>query len=569
MKKHIIILLAIVLPTILLSQENSKSLDLNNNAYINMGSVNYEFADQFTVTGWLKWNIPPSEGAKWANIVTINSNRRSDYGQFWIQHNAENNKLEFALQLNDNNRQFIWSKTEIKEGQWVHFAATYDGTKQKLYINGVEEAHKKRSGNIKNWKKEFMLTLGAWAAVDFSRNFDGEIDEISIWKKALSQDEIRTIMCKELTTNEQGLVSYFSMDQIEGTSLIDQKSGHNGEVLRATQKTSTAPIGDESVFTYFNEENSLMLNDINHSITISEFTGEPNGVHIYKVNQTENPSPIESAEIVEGNYWGIFIVGGENLTFKYSQTLNPNSGINIDDLIGLAHRNNALSTWNNQTITKDIAESTIYFYSENTFKHQEYILTKENNSPLPIELLYFNPECGQDNGVDIKWSTASETNNEYFTIYRSLDGKNWEAITEINGAGNTNTVTEYMYHDIEPTAHDTYYKLKQTDYDGKSEEFDIVAIYCKYNHKEIKIFPNPATDFINLSFINEHHIEAPLIIYVYNSSGILVHQQEFYSNPNYNEWKIDLPSHLKNGTYFMHVKLGKDYFYTNPFLINK
>ncbi|MDD4150783.1 MAG: hypothetical protein PHE33_12230, partial [Bacteroidales bacterium] len=112
MKKRIIFLLIIVLPTILLSQENSKSLDFSNSAYVNMGNINYEFEDQFTVTGWLKWTINPSEGEKWANIVTINSNKRSDYGQFWIQHNSENKKLEFALKL-DNDRQFIQSKTEM------------------------------------------------------------------------------------------------------------------------------------------------------------------------------------------------------------------------------------------------------------------------------------------------------------------------------------------------------------------------------------------------------------------------------------------------------------------------
>ncbi|MDD2637312.1 MAG: T9SS type A sorting domain-containing protein, partial [Bacteroidales bacterium] len=367
----------------------------------------------------------------------------------------------------------------------------------------------------------------------------------------------------------EGLVSYYSMDKIEGISLIDQKSNHNGEILRANQKTSTAPIGDESVFTYFNGEDALTLYAIDHTITSSEFTGEPVGVHIYKVNQTENPSSIESAEIVGDNYWGIFIVGGGNVTFKYAQTLKSNTNIIVDELLGLAYRANALDSWNNQTITKNIAEASGYFYSDGTFSHREYILSKENNSPLPIELLYFNPECGQDNGVDIKWSTASESNNEYFTIYRSLDGKDWKEITEINGAGNSNTVVDYMYHDVEPTAHDTYYKLRQTDYDGKSEEFDIVAIYCKYNHKEIKVFPNPATDFINLTFINEHHTEAPLLIYVYNSSGVLVHQQEFFSNPNYNEWKINLPSQLNNGTYFIHVKLGEDYFYTNPFIIRK
>lgn len=196
-------------------------------------------------------------------------------------------------------------------------------------------------------------------------------------------------------------------------------------------------------------------------------------------------------------------------------------------------------------------------------------LSQFSTEVLPIELLFFNPECGQENGVDILWSTSSEENNDCFTIYRSLDGKNWESIAEIEGAGNSTSVKEYKFHDVEPTAHDTYYKLAQTDFDGTSEEFEIVAIYCKYNHKEITIFPNPATDYIMLTFINEHHVEAPLPVMIYDARGVLVHKQEFFADPDYNEWRIDLPSQLKNGNYYMQVKLGDDYFYTQPFIINK
>lgn len=192
-----------------------------------------------------------------------------------------------------------------------------------------------------------------------------------------------------------------------------------------------------------------------------------------------------------------------------------------------------------------------------------------NNLTLPIELLYFNPECGQENGVDINWSTSSEKNNENFTIFRSLDGNDWEPIADINGAGNSNEVKNYTYHDVEPTVHDTYYKLMQTDFDGKTEEFDIVAIYCKYNHKQITIYPNPASDHIILTFINEHHEEAPLTVLIYSAAGTLIHQQEFFSKSDYNEWRIDLPSKLINGRYFMQAKLGSDYFYTQPFILQK
>ncbi|MDA3882402.1 MAG: T9SS type A sorting domain-containing protein [Bacteroidales bacterium] len=192
---------------------------------------------------------------------------------------------------------------------------------------------------------------------------------------------------------------------------------------------------------------------------------------------------------------------------------------------------------------------------------------KTNSVPLPIRLLYLNSQCGQDSEIIVKWSTASETNNDYFTLYRSNDGINWIDIARITGAGNTNAVMQYKFVDKKPSLHDTYYKLKQTDYDGKSEEFKIISIYCKYNHKRIKIYPNPAKDYLTLSFNNEHQIIKPLKIQIYNRSGQVCYSQIFYSNENENLHKIILPSTLKPGVYFFHSMLGEDYFYTSQFTI--
>ena len=188
---------------------------------------------------------------------------------------------------------------------------------------------------------------------------------------------------------------------------------------------------------------------------------------------------------------------------------------------------------------------------------------------LPVELLYFNPECGTYNGVNVEWSTASEVNNDYFTLFRSYDGENWDAIKKIDGAGNTNEVQNYSFHDVEPATHDTYYRLMQTDFDGTSEVFDVLAIYCKYNHKEITIYPNPAREYIMLTFINEHHYEAPVSVKVYDASGRLRHEQNYFADPEYNEMRINLPPQLNAGTYYMQVKLGEQDLYASPFVVQR
>jgi len=98
-------------------------------------------------------------------------------------------------------------------------------------------------------------------------------------------------------------------------------------------------------------------------------------------------------------------------------------------------------------------------------------------NPLPIQLLSFTAQC-QEQDVILEWSTATEENNDYFTLLRSDDAEHYEAIVQIVGAGNSNNVVNYSYTDYNAKDGNYYYKLKQTDYDGKSETFSTVHVNC-------------------------------------------------------------------------------------------
>lgn len=99
---------------------------------------------------------------------------------------------------------------------------------------------------------------------------------------------------------------------------------------------------------------------------------------------------------------------------------------------------------------------------------------------VPIELLSFNCEPTQA-GITISWTTASETNNDYFTVERSPDGATWENIATVDGAGHSTEVLNYSFTDDDPRNGINYYRLTQTDLDGKSETFYIIA--CEYEAK--------------------------------------------------------------------------------------
>lgn len=107
------------------------------------------------------------------------------------------------------------------------------------------------------------------------------------------------------------------------------------------------------------------------------------------------------------------------------------------------------------------------------------------NTPLPIELISFDAEYDGEKEVIIEWSTASQINNNYFTIETSTDGYEWEELTKINGCGNCNTQIDYRIVDENPFKGVSYYRLTQTDYDGVFEIFDPVSVIIKEERKEV------------------------------------------------------------------------------------
>jgi hypothetical protein len=125
-----------------------------------------------------------------------------------------------------------------------------------------------------------------------------------------------------------------------------------------------------------------------------------------------------------------------------------------------------------------------------------------NCTPLPVELLSLTGNYDETLRQNrIEWSTASELNNEYFTLEYSPDAIQWELVDVIAGGGTTNTLSEYSrLHDSPFDL--TYYRLKQTDYDGETKTFDPIVVKTTHNglggNYHIALYPNPSTDFITI-----------------------------------------------------------------------
>ena len=143
--------------------------------------------------------------------------------------------------------------------------------------------------------------------------------------------------------------------------------------------------------------------------------------------------------------------------------------------------------------------------------------TNATATPLPVDLVYFEGKV-IGHVVQLRWKTALELNNDYFVIERSGNAEVWEDLILINGAGTSNEAHYYQYDDERPIVGKSYYRLRQTDFDGQFEYSPIVVVNFTKS-KEFIVSPNPTTGILT---IHGYQL-APNQIRFYNSVGQILH----------------------------------------------
>ena len=123
--------------------------------------------------------------------------------------------------------------------------------------------------------------------------------------------------------------------------------------------------------------------------------------------------------------------------------------------------------------------------------------SKNSFNPLPIELLDFSLKCEGDE-LELNWSTASETNNDYFLVESTSDGIEWQELARVKSKGNGSLLRKYELEESLKKGELIYYRLSQVDLDGKKESFKTILANCDDAVSGFKFYPNPANDQINL-----------------------------------------------------------------------
>ena len=132
-------------------------------------------------------------------------------------------------------------------------------------------------------------------------------------------------------------------------------------------------------------------------------------------------------------------------------------------------------------------------------------------TPLPVELANFNATMLLTE-VELTWETASESNNDYFSVERSDNCTLWEEIAKINGAGNSTTLLTYRYMDKQPLKSASYYRLRQTDNNGQFSYSHVISINnSTTSASDINVYPNPTMNVVTLE--RKHSAFDTILVY--------------------------------------------------------
>lgn len=308
----------------------------------------------------------------------------------------------------------------------------------------------------------------------------------------------------------------------------------DGSYIPFTLDLTGGTIGNVTISTYPTASNNTPLPILPNAVS-----------HIKDTQNNDN-----SANTVD-RFWQIDkdgVSGTATLTFTYAPAEKPSS----DPAILKAQRWNTITNKWDAPLALQTNLATAYWVtvpSVTTFSPWALASGDPGDNPLPVTLLEFKAEL-KNNTVETKWKTATEINNDYFTVEKSIDNKNFTEVDIVKGAGNSNSIITYYLKDNEPFLGISYYRLKQTDFDGKYSYSKSVAI--TNNNSSLKISPNPVT-FGKITVSNLYEENEQYILKVYNLDG----KEVFSNNGSFNNFSTDVYLNIERGIYYVKVQTRK------------
>ena len=469
------------------------------------------------------------------------------------------------------NTNYIWGLT-------ASTTATVSGARQDIYRNG-------RRIDFDNTLNSFtgnnsVFNLGSSGGGSY---YNGEIDEVVFYRGALPLNQFQRVQSYlaikwGISLDQTAPTSYYASDWngTIGTLVWDATTAgvyrtDIGAIGRddnsALNQKQSASINSGNILTIGNAsiaaDNTSNLN--NFSTDKSFFAWAHNNAALAANGVTDFGNSV-NAEVIQTRIARTWLaketgtIGSLKLRFSLStvQGVGGVAGANdLDDIRLLVDADGVFATgatsiaatsFDNSTdiveFDHDFAPGTGFYFSIGS--------VDLSTAPLPVELTSFVADASNE-GVMIKWITESELNNDYFIVETSADAQNWYLVTKVNGQGTKPTESRYQIMDRTPFLGDSYYRLKQVDYDGKATYSKIVSV--KYGNSVLRVFPNPS-DGKEVTIEINSETSGQLEIEVSTLQGITL--KEFVVDnfePRTRRIELNLTDYAK-GMYLVNLKVG-------------
>ncbi len=473
----------------------------------------------------------------WSSVFTS----RDDYPQRGYILYAANSSYYWQSWIGDGNGWRSSNSSQSTLNNWsgqtfTYSSGTTDGNK--IYVNGALKATNTSTISL-NTSKPSRIGAGRTDSSP-SYFFKGYISEVIIYKTVVNSAQRIIIQ------------NYLSAKYDYTLAANDKYAGD--DAAKGDYDLHVIGIGTES-------DGSQVESNDGQGLILKQNSGFDNGDYLMAGNWAEtnaaNHTDVGGSIGLQARWnriWYFDVTDANtamtvDITFDFTDagiSQSPGTASNYK----LIYRSGTSGDWSDAaaSITPTVSGVQVKFSGVSISSDGYYTLGTIDtiNSTLPIELIRFDLQ-ENENIVEINWQTATEINNDFFTIERSQDAQNWESIARIKGAGNSNIRLSYKTIDNNPLQGLSYYRLKQTDYDGKFTYSAVRKVQMEVT-KSVKIYPNPTTENITIEGLSSD-IQT---IRVYNTLGQEVISREWEAGVQSSSIVLDL-ANLPSGIYYIRI----------------
>jgi hypothetical protein len=342
------------------------------------------------------------------------------------------------------------------------------------------------------------------------------------------------------TSGQVNSTSANILNMLAGSSALSASNSSfvNGPVIKTGNTDFIFPVGKDAAY------RPIYISSLTGTETFNAeyFHSDPDGLY----SRSSKDSSLNNIGACE--YWILDRSGTENAVVSLSWSTYSCGVSSLPDL--------AVARWNGTqwkdhgnggtsgTTSAGVIASATAITSFSPFTLASIVA---GVNPLPVTLTHFSAET-RNKQVQLRWNTATEKNNDHFSIERSADAQTFFSIAEVAGQGTTSSPTEYEYTDKEPLPGYSYYRLKQQDYDGAFEYSTIRSVF--FDNANIEII-NIAQDEAGLNVVISCE-EEEIVLELYDMKGALLARQ---SNTCVSVIRMSVQE-MKQGIYLLKATAG-------------